>query len=144
MFLQITVYALCSNDRENLIKLKMSQLPVKDVSISRPRNQFNDRNLANALDCHFTPCVINDVHVISVRCVFDFISSAEAVKHLAARRRLMEKRLLESEEVIHVLFIFRNNLPFLFSLSIFWIILVQILSVFSMIPFLCNYILFYF
>ena len=77
----------------------MTDLPVSGVSYGRPRSQLNNRNLMNALKAHLIPAVVNDLHIVAVRCVFDFVDYAEAVKQLAGRRRLLEKKLLESEEV---------------------------------------------
>lgn len=86
------------------------KLPVKSVLYNRPRSQLNNRNLKNALTAHLIPIVVDNVHVIGIRCVFDFTSTAEAVKQLAARRRLLETRLREFEEVsIYLYFLHLSN-----------------------------------
>ena len=83
----------------------MSQLPVSAVSYGRPRNMLNNRNLTNAFKANLIPAVVKDVHIVAVRCVFDFLSYGETVKEIAGRRRQLEKKLLECEEVIvyHIL-----------------------------------------
>lgn len=87
---------------------KMSQLPVSAVSYGRPRNQLNNRNLTNALKANLIPAMVTDVHIVAVRCVFDFLTYGETVKQIAGRRRLLEKKLLECEEVI-VCFMFSQS-----------------------------------
>lgn len=80
-------------------------LPLKEIRYTRPRSSCSSQNLMNALEANFIPAVIKDVHVFCVRCVFDFIDSNEAVKQLAARRRVIEVKLRESEEVCIALLI---------------------------------------
>ena len=89
-------------------------LPVNQVALGKPNNQLYNKQLLDALKAHLIPPVVRDVHVFGIRCVFDFISYGDAVRQLAARRRAIEKKFLESEEVIYfllrfILFLLRNH-----------------------------------
>ena len=79
-------------------------LPLRSVQYSLPRTQFSSKKLKELLESNLVPPVINDCHVFGVRCVFDFCNNAEAVKQLAARRRILELKLRESEEVCIALY----------------------------------------
>ena len=74
-------------------------LPIHNVSYGRPRSQFGTGNLKKGLEGHIIPVVIEHTHVIAVRCVFEFTSTAEAIKQLAVRRRKLEMILRDMEQV---------------------------------------------
>ena len=78
----------------------MSELPVRKVELTRPRSKLSATNLKNAFKVRFLPQVTKELHIVAVRCVFDFCSQAEVVRQLAARRRALEIKLLECKEVI--------------------------------------------
>ena len=99
----------------------MNVLPLRNVLYGRPRSQISSRNLMNALKANLLPSVIKNVHVIGIRCVFDFIDRREAVQQLAARRRLLEKKLRESNEVCTFIFlIFFCFLELMFTVAGFF------------------------
>ena len=75
-------------------------LPLKRVHYGTPRSACSNMNICNALKAHIVPLVTKEYQVVSIRCCFDFVDHQEAVKQLAARRRLMEMKLTELEEVI--------------------------------------------
>ena len=78
--------------------VKMS-LPINNISYGRPRSGVRSKTLKDSLEGHLIPLIVANVHVIGIRCVFDFTSTAEAVKHLAVRRRKLEVIIREIEEV---------------------------------------------
>ena len=47
----------------------------------------------------FVPVVVEECHVVAIRCVFNATEEAEVKKQLAARRRQMENLIMESSEV---------------------------------------------
>ena len=78
-----------------------NQLPVSTVSYGRPTNhRLSNMSLKNGLEGNLIPAIVNDLQIVAVRCIFNFLDYGEAVKQIAARRRLLEKKLLECEEVI--------------------------------------------
>ena len=82
-----------------LLKLVEMFLPVRRHALVRPRTALTGVNIKNALKTHLVPTILKECQTVSVRCIFDF-NNEEVVKQLAARRRQLEMKLLEREEVI--------------------------------------------
>ena len=76
------------------------------VSYSRPRSSIQSKGLMNSLRTRLVPAVLQECQVVSVRCVWDFVSRDRAVEQLAARRRQLEMKLLELDEVRSHFFIY--------------------------------------
>ena len=74
-------------------------LPIKRVRYGTPRSTLSNANICNALKAHVVPLVTKEYQVVAIRCCLDFTDHDIAVKQLAARRRLLEMKLFELDEV---------------------------------------------
>ena len=78
---------------------------VWSVSYTPPKGQCSNRNLVTALRTRFVPAILSECQAVSVRCVFDLANRTVAIEQLAARRRQLEVKLFEQNEVHCVYFI---------------------------------------
>ena len=74
-------------------------LPLKRHSLPRVRTDMTSVKLKNALKIHLVPKILKECQTVSVRCVFEYVTNAEVVQQIAARRRQLEMKLLELDEV---------------------------------------------
>ena len=83
---------------------------LKNVNLKRPRTRLTNSAIFNALESDLIPALLGQCNVIAARAIFSAESQEDVVLQIAARRRAIEKKLMESQEVrvIHFL-VFENG-----------------------------------
>ena len=74
-------------------------VPVRRVKYSAPKTALSSSTIRAALSAALVPAVVERCGVVAIRCIFEFSTRAEAVKQLAARRRQLELKMEEIDDV---------------------------------------------
>ena len=72
---------------------------VNKVSLKRPRTRLTNTGIFNALESDLVPHILEECNAIAVRATFSTESRDDIVLQITARRRAIEKKLLESPEL---------------------------------------------
>ena len=81
-------------------------VPVRNITYSAPKSVLSSTRIKTALATCLVPAVTEKCGVVAIRCCFESCSRADAVKQLAARRRQIELKLIEIDDVSVLNFIF--------------------------------------
>ena len=74
-------------------------MPVRNVKFGPPKTALSNSSIKNALSTTLVPAILESCGIVAVRCAFEFCSQSEAIKQLAARRKQIELKLVEVEDV---------------------------------------------
>ena len=72
---------------------------LKNVPLKRPRSKKTSQTIINALDSELVPAILETCNVVGGRATFSSESSEDVVLQIAARRKEVERLLMEIPEV---------------------------------------------
>lgn len=72
---------------------------VKNVQLKRPKSKKTSQTIVNALDSDLVPAILESCNAVGGRATFSSEAPEEVVLQIAARRREVERLLLEIPEV---------------------------------------------
>ena len=72
---------------------------LKNVQLKRPRSKKTSQTIVNALDSELVPAILESCNAVGGRATFSTESPDDVVLQIAARRREIERQLVEIPEV---------------------------------------------